>query len=192
MCCCGDGGVVVWLVGAGLKPAPTSGTLAWIDKIRCWRTRVARPRSLRSRPFRPTKGAWVVADGVLRGTGVLFVWLVWPSVRPGHPPLASLRSLAPPYAARKGCWWCLMACCGERVCCWFGGVAPVRPGHPPLACCARSRPLTLREGGVDVQDGQQGGGFSCTDRPKSRESHLSGLTRRLAALRRQSRRRARC
>ena len=34
--------------------------------------------------------------------------------RPGHPPLVSLRSLAPPYAEAKGAGWCTPLSCGGK------------------------------------------------------------------------------
>ena len=34
--------------------------------------------------------------------------------RPGHPPLVSLRSLAPPYAEAKGAEWCTPLSCGRK------------------------------------------------------------------------------
>ena len=55
------------------------------------------PRSLRSRPFRPTKGAECVLTWVLRW---LFGWQA--PLRPGHPLRTSLRSFASPYASRRG------------------------------------------------------------------------------------------
>ena len=48
--------------------------------------------SLVRAPLRCAKGAGVNCFGLL----ALVVWLV------GHPPLTSLRSFAPPYAARRG------------------------------------------------------------------------------------------
>ena len=62
-----------------------------------------------------------------------------PPHRPGHPPLVSLRSLAPPYAARRGLWipaFAGMTVSGGRVE-MAGGPCRTAPGIPrvlaPLA-----------------------------------------------------------
>ena len=63
---------------------------------------------------------WVLVVGwVGREMGLVVIWLVWrPPVRPGHTPLASLRSLAPlSRCERGGC-----AVCGDGVVAvWLAG-----------------------------------------------------------------------
>ncbi len=76
------------------------------------------PRSLRSRPFRPAKGAsgfWLVrfwrmlevlaVMGLVMG--LVMVWLVGPSRRPGHTPLASLAPLS---SHERGAGFWLLGC----------------------------------------------------------------------------------
>ena len=67
------------------------------------------PRVLRSRRFRWSKGVGV--RGCECGSCGLGLTRLG-----GHPPLASLRSLAPPYAARRGRCFRFLRLVG-----WFGG-----------------------------------------------------------------------
>ena len=90
--------------------------------------------------------------------------------RPGHPPLVSLCSLAPPYAEAKGAGCCTPLSCGRkgrersergmrgegRGAAWSDGVGwcdsgpRLLPGHTPRACCARTRPFRWERKGQDV------------------------------------------
>ena len=56
--------------------------------------------------------------------------------RPGHPPLVSLRSLAPPYAARRGLW--------------IPAFAGMTKGVAGMTCCVRRTVMAVRLVFVDM------------------------------------------
>ena len=136
-------------------------------------------RCARSRPFRAAKGAvrvvvmgwngglvgvlseplialifvmgfdWVLVGGWVGGDGISGGLVGGAPLHPGHPPLAALRWLAPPYAARRGR---LLVAVGvvavvEGVMVWLVWRPPVRPGHTPLASLrSLAPPYALRKG----------------------------------------------
>ena len=94
------------------------------------------------------------------------------------PPRAYPARCAPlaraPFAVRKGCWWCLMACCGERVCCWFGWCGPGPPRASPARIAALARaPLRCAKGAWTYRIDSRAAGLVVPIAPRA-ESHIDG------------------
>ena len=95
---------------------------------------------------------WVLVGGWVGGDGISGGLVGGAPLHPGHPPLAALRWLAPPYAARRGrllagCWG-LEGCGGG---CWLFGWGPLRPRASPARGAALARaPLRCAKGAVVV------------------------------------------
>ncbi len=105
-------------------------------------------------PVQRERGMFVADEGV---TAVrVWCWFGWCAapLRPGHTPLAALRSLAPLSLCERGVCGVGLAGTGVLVV-WLVGPAAA-PGIPRSHRYACSRPLTLREGGVGGV-GWQGG-----------------------------------